>query len=289
MRRGALSISECLAIITVLATAGCLLGPLFSPPAMMRPTILSNVKQSALGVMMYANDYDDRLPMVAYRIGGNGCLPAPDGAIVQTAYDSLWPYIRSTAPLMNPLMPGAIPLVNRAKPAEGVLSQFGWRCATSIEEVGFAPNFRLFEDTALNSPLGNNNPVFNSDWLRHPEITSLLFTAKFVLRDSSYSDKSLRATTPPDPYADAYARPKTQFSEFNLSAHESPEGRVTLAFADGHAKAVSASNPLQPSTAPDWSTGAMQVIPTYHYPYDMTGIPDIVAEQYRLGVNPRCR
>jgi|GEM_PF-6189233 len=287
-RRG-LSFPQILAVIGVLGFIGLVMAPMFHQTycGCGVPTSLGNLKQIGLSAIMYDNDYDDRLPMLAYRKGGNGCLPASDGAIVFTAYDALYPYVRHADVYTNPLEPKEIKLWDPSDPGSSVFGQFGWRVSTNVWTTGFSPNFRLFEDRAINAPLGNNNPVVDSDDLKHQEAIPTFYTATFVPQDGSNTSQLTSSASSPDLYLGDYQLPRTKLAEFNLPGQLYRSKSLTLCFLDGHAKSVT-SSPTG-DLAPDWSTGTKQMIPTYHFPYDMTGIPGVVAEQYKAGINPPCR
>jgi len=285
-----MSIVECLAVIIILAVVAAILLPIVrsASPVSMRTTVLSGLKQVGLSGLMYANDYDDRFPMLAYAYDRNGCLPAPTGTVVSTVFDAVFPYIKMREVFEDSWHPDAVPWYSKDKPESSILGQFGWRPAGTVWSVGFSPNVRLFEDTALNRPYGNNNPVVNSSKLKRPEITPMFFTSRFVPFGADYGSPLPTASGSPDPYASAYQSPTTRFSQYNLPGEASVNGALIVAFADGHAKAFKDDSLFAGVNAPDWSSGTKRTIEAYHFPYDMTGIPDVVAEQYRRGSNPPC-
>ena len=94
MRRG-FTLIELLVVIAIIAILAAILFPVFARARekARQSNCLSNVKQLALGTMMYCQDYDERLP-ASYTIG------APAGA--QYWYEILQPYIKNTQLLICP-------------------------------------------------------------------------------------------------------------------------------------------------------------------------------------------
>jgi len=77
---------ELLVVIAIIAILAAILFPVFARAreSARRTNCLSNLKQLALGSMMYAQDYDEKLPVGATQ--GNPLLN-----VVQ----ALWPYVRN--------------------------------------------------------------------------------------------------------------------------------------------------------------------------------------------------
>jgi prepilin-type N-terminal cleavage/methylation domain-containing protein len=77
---------ELLVVIAIIAILAAILFPVFARAreSAVRTQCLNNIKQIALGALMYAQDYDERMPMGVNVSGG------PDGATrcQQTAYDA---------------------------------------------------------------------------------------------------------------------------------------------------------------------------------------------------------
>jgi prepilin-type N-terminal cleavage/methylation domain-containing protein/prepilin-type processing-associated H-X9-DG protein len=103
---------ELLVVIAIIAILAAILFPVFARARenARRASCQSNLKQIALGVFQYKQDYDEKLPVVAYA-GGAGTASSPYGWA-----DSLQPYLKSTqiyqcpsettAPQANPTVAG---------------------------------------------------------------------------------------------------------------------------------------------------------------------------------------
>src|SRR5258706_2392006 len=78
-RKRAFTLIELLVVIAIIAILAAILFPVFAQARASARAIscISNTKQSALGVLMYAQDYDEKIP----RIDNNGrpyCGQTPD-------------------------------------------------------------------------------------------------------------------------------------------------------------------------------------------------------------------
>jgi prepilin-type N-terminal cleavage/methylation domain-containing protein/prepilin-type processing-associated H-X9-DG protein len=103
---------ELLVVIAIIAILAAILFPVFARARenARRASCQSNLKQVALGVFQYKQDYDEKLPVVAYA-NGTGAASSPYGWA-----DSLQPYLKSTqiyqcpsettAPQANPISNG---------------------------------------------------------------------------------------------------------------------------------------------------------------------------------------
>ncbi|HWD40948.1 MAG TPA: prepilin-type N-terminal cleavage/methylation domain-containing protein [Fimbriimonas sp.] len=97
----AFTLIELLVVIAIIAILAAILFPVFAQAkaAAKRTSDLSNVKQIALGMFMYANDSDDRGPLIR--------VQRPDSGWFQNAYEMSWkdltlPYIKSGGRTTDP-------------------------------------------------------------------------------------------------------------------------------------------------------------------------------------------
>ncbi|HOM83342.1 MAG TPA: prepilin-type N-terminal cleavage/methylation domain-containing protein [Armatimonadota bacterium] len=86
MARKGFTLIELLVVIAIIAILAAILFPVFARARenSKRTSCLSNLKQLAQGALMYAQDYDERLPVNSTQ--GNPLLP-----VVQ----ALWPYVKN--------------------------------------------------------------------------------------------------------------------------------------------------------------------------------------------------
>ena len=93
VKRG-FTLIELLVVIAIIAILAAILFPVFARARenARRASCQSNVKQIALGVFMYAQDYDEKLPQVKVNTFANATsLSTPAGWV-----DALQPYLKST-------------------------------------------------------------------------------------------------------------------------------------------------------------------------------------------------
>ncbi len=96
MRRGktGFTLIELLVVIAIIAILAAILFPVFARARekARQTSCLSNVKQLMLGVMMYAQDYDETLVSQGYDVNGNNALDAGD----YTWRSAVLPYIKNS-------------------------------------------------------------------------------------------------------------------------------------------------------------------------------------------------
>src|SRR5438477_6606232 len=111
MRKNAFTLIELLVVIAIIAILAAILFPVFAQARekSRQAVCLSNTKQMGLAVSMYAQDYDEVLPM-----GGNG---GPTGQ--DRWYHWIAPYQKSRGGNICPSAPGQ-------KPAEYGVGGYGW-------------------------------------------------------------------------------------------------------------------------------------------------------------------
>jgi prepilin-type N-terminal cleavage/methylation domain-containing protein/prepilin-type processing-associated H-X9-DG protein len=103
MRKRGFTLIELLVVIAIIAILAAILFPVFAKARekARQTSCLSNVKQLALGVMMYIQDYDSRYPSVYD--DGNGY---PAGRIIWA--DKIYPYVKNRALFLCPSNDGSI-------------------------------------------------------------------------------------------------------------------------------------------------------------------------------------
>mgnify|MGYP001548207113 CR=1 FL=1 len=75
MKRRAFTLIEMLVVVAIIAVLAAILFPVFARARenARRASCQSNLKQIALGIFMYAQDYDERMPLL---VPGGGTAPA---------------------------------------------------------------------------------------------------------------------------------------------------------------------------------------------------------------------
>ncbi|MEA3402698.1 MAG: DUF1559 domain-containing protein [Armatimonadota bacterium] len=90
MRRSGFTLIELLVVIAIIAILAAILFPVFARARekARQSSCLSNVKQITLATLMYAEDYDETLPMRYYNTGVSGAILYPGG---RTSAGMIWP------------------------------------------------------------------------------------------------------------------------------------------------------------------------------------------------------
>ncbi len=133
--RSGFTLIELLVVIAIIAILAAILFPVFAQARekARQTSCLSNNKQYATATLMYAQDYDEAMPMSAY--------PTPTGVV--TFYLALDPYVKNKQIAVCPSEPTAM------KVAELV----GYPAPNTPEFTSFGTNLDLFVSNGFGAPL----------------------------------------------------------------------------------------------------------------------------------------
>ena len=208
-----------------------------------------------------------------------------------SVYDAIMPYTKNRDIFTDPAEPKAIDWTT-ALAGAGLLPFLNGATTLAnasgyIQFAGMSPNFALFEDPAVPPTLGANDPVVGASQVDMPADTTMFYSSKRVL---SGANKNLDADLATDPSQAgvqtalrlAYLSPNSpvSFAKENFPGVARHSGQLVVNFADGHAKsfrynAVLGQNLVAPDT---YLSGAANNVRVYNLPYDLNGIPNLIAE-----------
>jgi prepilin-type processing-associated H-X9-DG protein len=260
-----------LVVIAIIAILSAILFPVFLhvKAAAKKTAALSNLKQNGMAVLLYNGDADSTFAQSAYAIGTpQGVVIPGRGAQIFSVYDAILPYTKNTDIFLDPSEPKAMEWAK-------LLAAAGLRPFQSgpnpTQYTGFAVNFALFEDPALPPTLFGEDPVVNDSMLTQPSGTTMFYSARYIGQQKVNEDAPGGLT--PD-----YRQPAGPFGSTNFPGTARHAGTVVVNFADGHAKALKRHASLE-ATGPDtFHTGQQNAIKCYNLPYDLNGLPDVLAE-----------
>jgi prepilin-type N-terminal cleavage/methylation domain-containing protein/prepilin-type processing-associated H-X9-DG protein len=264
-RKFAFTLIELLVVIAIIAILAAILFPVFAQAkaAAKKTAALSNLKQNGTAVMMYTNDYDGSFPMVVYSTDRPNGVVAPPATLF-SVFDAVIPYTKNVDIFLDPAAPDAI------KWRDEVLASIGCTPAGNVFRASFAPNFRLFEDTAVPPPFGAMNPVVNESSIDLVADTTMFYSSQYIRAGQTNVDA---------PVGSPYRTPAGPFTRHNFPGAPRHNEMLIVNFVDGHAKAYRRNASL-PGTAVDVSSPNVP-IQVYNLPYDLNGIPNQVAEARR--------
>lgn len=277
-RKRAFTLIELLVVIAIIAILAAILFPVFAQAreAAKRTASLSNLKQNALAVLMYNNDYDDTFGQSAYAANGTGTFIPSAGVVALTPgsqvfaiFDAIIPYTKNTEIFKSPSEPEAILW-------DQVLALVGMTPAGNIRRASFAFNFALFEDPAVAPTLGGADPVRNAGSIETPAGTPMFFDARYTRAGQApkFPDGFDPATWTGDP---RYLLPPGPFNRYNFSGAPRHNNGQNVNFVDGHARFVANRTRLE-GTGPYLGTTSTTPVTCFHTPFDLNGIPGLVGE-----------
>jgi len=222
MRKYAFTLIEILVVIAIISTLAAILFPVFAQAKgqAKQAACVNNLKQLSLGVALYMNDNDDTFPMGGWQYP-NEVAPTA----LSRWYSDIAPYTSSFGIRHCPQSP--YPFVEAHTDYGINPSIAAWETAESASKLLSPASLVLMTDTAqlnftqLPTSSDAQNPATWANWIVGP--TDFQVEGPYVFFpsiDFPYADT-------PDRFGDQFRRP--------IPIHQ---GRVNVAFCEGHAKSM---------------------------------------------------
>ncbi len=269
-RRTAFTLIELLVVIAIIAILAAILFPVFAQAkeAAKKSAMLSNLKQNATAVLLYNADHDGTFAQSAYSINTPNGIVMP-GAKVYAVFDALQPYSKNNDILTAPGDESSIKW-------QTILAAIGMTPAEKITKASFAFNFAIFEDPAVPPTMGAADPVVGEGSIGDVSGTPMFFESKYIA--AGQTNPYVPAANDPNfPYRPNYRVPAGPLDRTNFAGYPRYSKGIGINFADSHAKWYKADAFLG-GTAPDLQQASQPIIRCFDLPYDLNGIPDMVAE-----------
>lgn len=270
-RKSAFTLIELLVVIAIIAILAAILFPVFAQAkeAAKKTAGLSNLKQNAVAVLMYNADNDGVFGQSAYSTNTANGIVMP-GARVYAIFDALQPYTKNKEILNAPGDENAIRWTQ-------ILAAVGMTPAEGITRASFAFNFAVFEDPAVAPTLMGNDPVLNESAVDDVAGTPMFFDSKYIMAGETNINVPAGAD-PRFPYRALYRVPAGPLDRTNFPGFPRYTKGVSINFVDGHAKWFKGNASMQEKTAPDIQQAGSPVIECFEMPYDLNGVPNLIAE-----------
>jgi len=165
MRRNGFTLIELLVVIAIIAILAAILFPVFAQARekARQTQCTNNMKQNALAVLQYIQDYDERFPMSIYLATQN------NQPCIFTLYNAIYPYVKNADVVLCPSDRQAFDVV-------GTFGSFGIPvCAIpNFRYTGYIFNWCVFENGNVPGLL-TPNPVVSLAQIEFPVETSMLY------------------------------------------------------------------------------------------------------------------
>ncbi len=243
-RRMGFTLIELLVVIAIIAILASILFPVFARARenARRASCMSNLKQIGLGIQMYIQDYDERMPLVV------GDDAGPSSGNPYGWADSLYPYTKSTQILKDPSDPRGVTANWPAKPGPTNYNytDYWFNSRLDVYSGAGTPNVGI-NIAALTYPANTvsngdgSPPVTNGNYGRARYNTS--GTNSGTIGDSAWYGNA------PTVYSNPRSAAVVGYPTMNLAAMHL-EGSNYL-FCDGHVKWLKGieTNGCKPSTS----------------------------------------
>jgi prepilin-type N-terminal cleavage/methylation domain-containing protein/prepilin-type processing-associated H-X9-DG protein len=165
MRRHGFTLIELLVVIAIIAILAAILFPVFAQARekARQTQCTNNMKQNALAVLQYIQDYDERFPMSIYLTTQN------NQPCIFTLYNAIYPYVKNADVVLCPSDRQAFDVV-------GTFGSFGVPVCTipNFRYTGYIFNWCVFENGNVPG-LITPNPVVSQAQIEFPVETSMLY------------------------------------------------------------------------------------------------------------------
>jgi prepilin-type N-terminal cleavage/methylation domain-containing protein/prepilin-type processing-associated H-X9-DG protein len=236
---------ELLVVIAIIAILAAILFPVFAQARdkARQAACLSNTKQISLGITMYAQDYDEIMPVLGVNAQNRGRWQF-----------QIFPYVKNVDVFTCP----SIPANKWVPPPAGALG--------TSDRGGYGWSLALAQDTATNSN-GNLAAGYALAKIAKPSETIIVGDTGFNGTDTNSVGWAMYAADPRKAPSGTMAQPglypqfRHHASAFKaaLGGNQLPiEGRANFCFLDGHAKSLSVGQAMVTSTTnPPTEDGAI--------------------------------
>ncbi|MHB1462818.1 MAG: prepilin-type N-terminal cleavage/methylation domain-containing protein [Armatimonadota bacterium] len=212
MKRQGFTLIELLVVIAIIAILAAILFPVFAQARVKAKTAacLSNTKQLALGLSMYADDYDDAYPKGAFWVANitQDMVPVSGITAAVTWADVILPYVKAKAMYACP-----------SRPQAGKLA--GTWGGPWKNSCGFG-----FNEWGWNTV--GNNPTLSS--VANPSDAIILTEIDMAIPDAGTH----------------WFAPQAGSGGYFVNAAKAHNYRMNFAFCDGHAKALKPRQTISP-------------------------------------------
>lgn len=285
----AFTLIELLVVIAIIAILAAILFPVFAQAkaAAKKAAATSNLKQCGTATILYNDSNDDTFAPVGYSNGANGVIPSTGMTLLYSVFDLTMPFSKSKELFQDPADNQTVAW------RDVILPKFGANVQSpqKLVYLGMAPNFAIFEDTAVLRTAGGSrpsatvegDPVVSASSLGAPSDTALFYTTSYTAKggnnkffDSGKFNNWIPAAARSSSALGlaAYEKgSKYDFGRHNFAGAPRHSDGVIIVFSDTNTKYKQGTSKLNGTCF----VGNTEFQP-YYLPFDINGIPDGICE-----------